>query len=86
MDENCQIPNETENHINANRLLFRNWKKLGLPDDELLALATGKGYTLVTRDRGLILMAVRKGIPIIYYTPDQWFYVVGTLFKGTIKI
>lgn len=83
MDENCQSRQEfPPSFINADWLLFKNWKKKGLPDSDLLDLATKEGYTIVTRDKGLITMAINKGIEIIYYNPlDNWFLVKSEKLK-----
>ena len=83
MDENCQSRQEIPTHfINADWLLFKNWKEKGLADGELLDIATKDGYTIVTRDKGLITMAINKGIEIVYYNRlGNWFLVKSERIK-----
>ena len=84
LDENCQsvgIEELNRLNINADDFLKNNGHKKGLDDDKLLQLATEQGFTIVTRDRGLALSALKQKIRIILVREDGWFLVEGTKIR-----
>lgn len=81
LDENLQMNDEDlpDSVINASDLYFRNGlREHGVDDQKLLSLATENGYTIVTQDQKLIVVANKKNIDIIYAfgrAGKQWHYI-----------
>lgn len=79
MDECCHLTWEEDPRIINAQTLYQKytiWKDQGVSDDNLLKMATEYGYTIVTRDRGFILNAYNKKIPIIYRLADFRLFLV----------
>lgn len=71
MDENCHVNFDDHIVINAKTFFSRcGLQEKGQPDEFLLKMATRYGYTIVTKDKGLVIYAYYKKIPIIYRLQD----------------
>lgn len=82
LDENCQDRKLKEpDKKNTHEILTENGFKPGITDIELLELATRAGRTIITRDRGFILLAIRKGVPIVWLHGKKLYLVTGKRIK-----
>lgn len=85
LDENITILENLlpKNVLNARELYFRNQiRQYGIKDGHLLKMARKQGYTIITKDMGLVIKANNVNENIVYVLgPNygkQWFLIPGS--------
>jgi hypothetical protein len=78
LDEDVQEPLgwARDYTINARYLYRLEGLKCGQPDSILLKLSMKRGFTIITRDRGLVLASLVKNNPIVYLTPHDGYHLI----------